>query len=79
MSRVLPSRFYSADPADLADELIAARNDEPAWHARQAIKAAQHTSAAAVPAEMPRRYLSLDMRRERIRRLTAAAIRKGHP
>jgi hypothetical protein len=74
MSRILPARFYSADPMDLADELIRARQDDAEYQARRLIERAMTVPVSA--AEIPRRYLDISAKRARIRALVAKA-KKG--
>lgn len=73
MSRTLPSRFYVADPIELACEVMAARADDAAYQARRAIERAQLSAAAETPSAIPHRWLDFNSKRARIRALTAQA------
>lgn len=64
MSRILPARFYHRDPAELADELIAARDRHAGQEARRLIERLQE--AAKPEPTMPRRYLTWKQKRDRI-------------
>lgn len=64
MSRILPARFYHRDPAELADELISARESVAAAEARQLME--RLSQATAPPPRMPRRFLTWQQKRDRI-------------
>lgn len=72
-TKILPARFYHCDPADLADELMAARQTDAAWEARRAIEQAMAVSAST---DRSHRYRGTMAKRDRIQALMAAA-RKG--
>lgn len=80
-SKILPARFYRDDPADLADELIAAREAEAAWEARCALRRAADASVRSVPAaaaaekDCSHRYRGTVAKRARIQALVAAAMK----
>lgn len=71
MPRILPSRFYTADPADLADELIAARSADAEWQTRQLLD--RVAEATRMQRDDSRRYLSVELKRLRIQALVKAA------
>ncbi|MBL8518203.1 MAG: hypothetical protein JNM76_14675 [Betaproteobacteria bacterium] len=64
MSRILPSRFYHRDPAELADELMSARESAAAAEARRLME--RLAEASAPPPRMPRRFLTWQQKRDRI-------------
>lgn len=64
MSRILPSRFYHRDPAELADELISARDRYAEREAKRLIERLQQ--AVQPEPRMPRRYLTWKQKRDRI-------------
>lgn len=71
MSRILPARFYSADPIELGDELVRARQSDAEYEARRVIERAM--AQPMQPAEIPRRYLDISAKRARIKALVAKA------
>lgn len=73
MSRVLPARFYAGDPADLADELIAARQRDAEYQAKQLMERAM----AIAPRDRSHRYIGTIAKRARIQALLAAVKKKG--
>jgi hypothetical protein len=72
MSRVLPSRFYTADPADLADELMAARQRDTEYQAKQALQRAMEPDRR----DHTHRHIGTVAKRARIKALVAA-VKKG--
>lgn len=80
-AKIFPARFYFADPADLADELIAAREADAAWEARCALRRMAEArpgelSSAGERKDCSHRYRGTVAKRARIQALVAA-VKKG--